>query len=206
MKSIRLNKDIRATVVANIKKAYLTENVKPVYKDEAQQDLNTVLLAHYKKVNKEAIAVFETNPELKKYMCKDSYITYRNVEGNHKYLEFNLNIGEAVYLPIIRNQGAFINLSNPDTKFPPAIAKVIENNAKMKKALRKQREVISAYELELSNYIQEVRQVLDGVNTTKQLLEVWPEVEKFLPEGITNPSKINLPSVSIASLNNKLGT
>lgn len=52
--------------------------------------------------------------------------------------------------------------------------------------------------------MQQVRQVVDAVNTTKQLLEVWPEAEQFIPEDIRDPSTITLPSVNIADLNNQV--
>ena len=50
----------------------------------------------------------------------------------------------------------------------------------------------------------EVAQVLDGVNTTAQLLEQWPESEPFLPAQLNNPSSINLPAISISTLTNQL--
>lgn len=53
-------------------------------------------------------------------------------------------------------------------------------------------------------YSEEVDQVLQGVNTTGQLLGQWPEIEEFLPSNIANPSKINLPSVSVKKLNEQL--
>lgn len=50
----------------------------------------------------------------------------------------------------------------------------------------------------------EVRQVLDSVNMTKQLIEVWPEVENHLPPEVKDPSAIQLPSVNLQELTNQL--
>jgi hypothetical protein len=46
---------------------------------------------------------------------------------------------------------------------------------------------------------------LDTVNTTGQLLNVWPEAEQFIPSDVLDFSKINLPSVSFNDLNKAVG-
>jgi len=52
---------------------------------------------------------------------------------------------------------------------------------------------------------QEVKPVLDSFNTTKQLLETWPSMEKFLPANIADPDKgINLPAISLSRLEEKI--
>ena len=205
MKSIRLNKDIRTQIVANIKKAYLNNNTRPEVNDSRETDLNEVILKHYNSKYKEAFAAYE-DPKLKPFINYSNYFCIRNDTGALTYIYFgNDEKGNTIHRPTPKNSGAFIDLSNPDTKIPASIQKVIDANKKIKKQCRKEREEQSKYDLELSKYLSEIRQVLDGVNTSKQLLEVWPEVQKFLPEGINNPSKINLPAISIASLNNKLG-
>jgi hypothetical protein len=53
-------------------------------------------------------------------------------------------------------------------------------------------------------YTEEVDQVLQGVNTTGQLLEQWPEILPYLPSNLNNPSNINLPSISVKKLNEQL--
>ena len=98
-----------------------------------------------------------------------------------------------------------IDLSNADTDIPPAIQEVIDGINGAKKRVRAQRALVIAYDKEKANYEQDVTQVLDGCNTSGQLILVWEEVEKFLPKGVANPSIINLPSVNIAALSRKLG-
>jgi len=52
---------------------------------------------------------------------------------------------------------------------------------------------------------QEVKPVLDSFNTTKQLLETWPSMEKFLPANIADPDKgITLPALSLSRLEAKI--
>lgn len=54
--------------------------------------------------------------------------------------------------------------------------------------------------------INETKAILESVNTTKQLLEVWPNCEKFLPAYVANADKsIRLPAVQISRLEERLG-
>jgi len=57
------------------------------------------------------------------------------------------------------------------------------------------------YNKVLAKFKSDVSQVLESVNTTKQLVEVWPESEPFLPKEVSNPSSINLPAVNFAEIN-----
>lgn len=51
----------------------------------------------------------------------------------------------------------------------------------------------------------EVRPILDSVGSTKQLLEIWPSMENFLPPHIADPDTgINLPALSISRLQQKI--
>lgn len=51
------------------------------------------------------------------------------------------------------------------------------------------------------DYQDQVTMVIQGVNTTGQLLDVWPEVERFIPLGINKTENIQLPAVSTQRLN-----
>ena len=52
---------------------------------------------------------------------------------------------------------------------------------------------------------QEIKPILDSVGSTKQLLEIWPSMEKFLPANIADPdSGINLPALNISRLQEKI--
>ncbi len=51
----------------------------------------------------------------------------------------------------------------------------------------------------------EVVPILDSVGSTKQLLEIWPSMENFLPPHIADPdSGINLPALNISRLQEKI--
>lgn len=73
------------------------------------------------------------------------------------------------------------------------------------KTQRKVREVHNEYIKARINYEDKVSQVVQGVNTTGQLLEVWPEVAPFLPKNLNNPSSIQLPAICTEELNAELG-
>jgi hypothetical protein len=51
----------------------------------------------------------------------------------------------------------------------------------------------------------EVWEILASVSSTKELLELWPEVEDLIPGYILNPSKvINLPAIPVSRINEAL--
>jgi len=48
--------------------------------------------------------------------------------------------------------------------------------------------------------------VLESVNTTKQLVEMWPQCEPFLPAYVANPDQaVRLPAIPLSRLNERLG-
>lgn len=52
----------------------------------------------------------------------------------------------------------------------------------------------------------EVSAILESVNTSKQLIELWPQVEDFLPAHVADPDKaIKLPALDVSYLNKRLG-
>lgn len=62
-----------------------------------------------------------------------------------------------------------------------------------------------AHNKEYNGLRSEVKPVLDSFNTTKQLLETWPSMEKFLPPNIADPDKgINLPALALSRLDAKI--
>ena len=56
-----------------------------------------------------------------------------------------------------------------------------------------------------TEFRKEVTPVIYSCNTTQQLVEVWPGIEKFLPANIADPDKgIRLPMLAISRLEEKL--
>jgi hypothetical protein len=78
---------------------------------------------------------------------------------------------------------------------------------KYKKALRSMKDatkVLDSHKETKNIFLEQVQQGLDSVNTTKQLLEIWPEIEEHLPNDIRDLSSIQLPSVNFKELNKQL--
>jgi hypothetical protein len=58
----------------------------------------------------------------------------------------------------------------------------------------------------LTEFQCEITQIIYSVNTTKQLVDLWPEAEDYLPAFANDPSKgINLPALKTSRLNEALG-
>lgn len=56
------------------------------------------------------------------------------------------------------------------------------------------------------DFREEIKTILDSVQTTGQLIQVWPEAEQYLPPFAADPSKgINLPALKTSRLNSLLG-
>lgn len=57
-----------------------------------------------------------------------------------------------------------------------------------------------------SDFREEIKTILDSVQTTGQLIQLWPEAEQYLPPFAADPSKgINLPALKTSRLNSLLG-
>lgn len=61
------------------------------------------------------------------------------------------------------------------------------------------------FKIEIHKFGKEVAQVLESVTTTRQLVEVWPSIEQYIPEHLYNPDKrFNLPAIRVEDLDAKL--
>lgn len=56
------------------------------------------------------------------------------------------------------------------------------------------------------DFREEIKTILESVQTTGQLIQLWPEAEQYLPPFAADPSKgINLPALKTSRLNSLLG-
>jgi len=61
------------------------------------------------------------------------------------------------------------------------------------------------YIKERSDLKKEIEPILASFGSTKQLLETWPSMEKFLPPNIADPDKgVKLPALSLSRLEEKI--
>ena len=84
-------------------------------------------------------------------------------------------------------------------------ATVTADDKKLIKLQKEQQNIETWYE-QKREFLKEVNELLRLVNTSKQLLELWPEVEPYLPPHIADPSRaVQLPAIPISRLNERLG-
>lgn len=197
MKSIRLNKELRAEIISNIRQAYTIKNKEPVLPDPKKDLLITIEDIYRKRakaIEDKVIAAGLT----KEYLKKSHYFNI-SINGETFSNHFRDASGSKEYLTQVNPTTSYLFTDdNLTDKECIQAVKIYKAARKKERPLRQKR---SEWVKVRNNYIADVVNVLAGVNTTGQLLEVWPEVEKFLPKGITDPSSINLPAVSINQLN-----
>ncbi len=198
MKSIRLNKSLRNEIACNISQAYNIKNKPPLVinpMDQLRDKLIEIFLKQSADVLMKAKHLgIENSLDLK------NYFEFK-FKGSIHILYLYDKFGEAQYTPILGNKsGIFTDLDN----LKCADVELVNIHNTYLSAYKKVRPLKTKYKLwkkDKDNYMADVINVLDGVNTTGQLLEVWEECAKFLPLGILNPSNIKLPTVSITQLN-----
>ncbi len=68
------------------------------------------------------------------------------------------------------------------------------------------REKLKQYDLELKGFRKEVDQILDSVNTTGKLVEIWAAAEQYIPAYLNEPGQgIHLPVLHTSRLDEALG-
>lgn len=201
-KSIRLNQGIRAEIASNIEQAWIIKNPKP----EMVEPMTTLLdaikarfLAESAELVAKVASVGVTENQLRT-VCRLG----TQIDGQTKYTDLQDEHGAYTHVADPSpTRGIYVLLDNETTKDDPLYAEYVTYREALKEA-RANRKELSTWEKEKGEYMADVRNVLTGVNTTGQLLSVWEECEKFIPAGLLNPSKINLPSVNISRLNKQI--
>lgn len=181
MKSIRLNTSIRYNIISAMMKKW--EETNPCPYDTGAMG------------NKIALDIWNSNfgklpikkiPEL---FFKHSYGVKVQVGETVK----TFTLAESKPVPWISNSNtAIIEIFDQPT---PAMIKLADARQK-----------VSEWNQEKSSFREEITLIIEGFNTTKQLVETWPEAEQYLPPFAADPSKgINLPALVTSRLNEKLG-
>lgn len=192
MKSLRLNKEMRDNILSNFVAKYLVANPKPTITrsiDMLKSDIAT-------KISNNLYGKYvELVPKDLLNTC--NYLCVQLPNDSVAQFYFRVEGGDCISLPSTKENKVEYVFTESDPmwiEYQVAAAKLKEENA-----------VVEAHEKALSKFKGEVKQVLESVNTTLQLVEVWPEAAPFVPQEISNPSSINLPSVNFAELNKVIG-
>jgi hypothetical protein len=208
-KSIRLNKQLRQDILNNIMDSYDAANPAPERPEMKKgtsigELIKKAFFTKHKKVIEEVTNSSQALKDIIGIHKKSTYLDIKDEKGYWSSIYFTEDDLKDLDVPQALLRGCFINLEDPAQR-TAAMNKAIEAKKKFEKTtLKEYKQVQKDYDLSRRNYASQIRTVLDGVNTSNQLLEVWPEVSKYLPTGVLEPSKIQLPSVNIATLNSAL--
>ena len=104
--------------------------------------------------------------------------------------------GEALYITIPKRpgKGSGVDCLITDDEWTTLFTEVNELRLFRDKFLREKKQ-----------YRSEVSTVLESVKTTKQLVELWPTAEEYIPAHMADPARgINLPILHISRLDEKL--
>ena len=192
MKSLRLNAALRQSILSNFMIKWGASNKspeEPVSFDEDESDLAySVWRKLYGKIDFNAVPT--------EFICRDNSIRLQlptDAVVEFYFMDSELN---SVYEPAQKTHGVKYVFKNTDPDWLE-----YSNKIKTKKVLKV---AVKEHEKLREAFYSQVSQVLNSVNTTGQFVEVWPEAEAFIPQDISNPSKINLPSVNLLELNKQL--
>lgn len=184
-KSVRLNKEIRTRILTSIMDKYLVKNPLPL--EQANEHNWLAESVYARKYGHLEQHISEIPSEL---LNMRSYILVQ-VAGHELAPDF-------LEVDGVTPERAFAQIYHPAT--PEEEAEYVRVNREN----RKLQQVYDKAVRDMNTYREEVRDVLSSVNTSKQLVELWPEVEEFIPNTLRDPSNIQLPTISVASLNDAL--
>lgn len=188
MKSLRLNKELRTTILESFTDKYVSSNPKP--------EVGSATLAKFAaaiQVQKKLYGKYEgLLPE--EFVNKSFNVKVQLPNGAVQHWNFgNDEEGNTIYLLSTKESKVEYVFTDSDPIY--AEYKKVVDDVKAQEAVYKE------WRKGYDKFKSEVTQVLESVNTTGQLVEVWPESLPFIPQEISDPSKINLPSVNFAEIN-----
>lgn len=188
MKSLRLTKQLRESILNSFIEKYKTANPEPALTIDEYEIKCDLAEAIHEKVYSSFVGKI---PEDMYSMSRCIKIMWPNESIASLYFRDNAS-GEDRRISTRVSKVEYV-LTKDDTLY-------IDYQCKLE-LYRKEQSIYNEYQKNLSKFKSNISQVLESVNTTKQLVEVWPESEPFLPKEVSNPSSINLPAVNFAEIN-----
>lgn len=184
MKNIRLSKTKREEILESVLKEWSRNNP---FKET--QDIEFQLAEElYNKAFSEKVQTLAKNKDLLPFI---DYGERFMVSLNGTLETYRLK--EKAPLPVHKSwNGPIISVLEKETETMKLLEEIKEYNNK----LLDKREQLK----------REVSEILASVTTTKELVDLWPEIEPLIPAHLADPSKgINLPVIPVSRLNEKLG-
>ena len=181
MKSVKLSKMLREDIVKSMTDAWVTNNKLSFdIKEEENKVAESIWNSNYGHLN------FRNIPDA---MLR--FDTSVKIDVNSNVSSFSL-LKEK---PIPKNGNYGVCVIKTYNKTPKIIEKFLKLREQHTDWLEIKRDFIS-----------EIIEITNSVNTTKQLVELWPEAKQYLPAFANDPSKgINLPALKTSRLNSALG-
>ena len=183
-KSTRLTNDIRNDIIKSVVDEWQKKNTKPLI-DEAHDKLARKLWTQHQGAKKAK--------ELMDFKYKDFL-------KKTDYVQAAIN-GQVQRFHLLES----LPTDNDNSYRQPVIA-MLRDDDKDYAAFLKVEEKTKAWREEGNELERETRSIVYSVNTTNQLIELWPQCEPFLPAHIADPDKgVKLPALQISRLNERLG-
>lgn len=222
VKSVRLNKTIREQIIDNIMESRDSKNAAPKVDSVTEGDFHSEVATAFKEQYAAEIKQYDDltkagckflsstrsigyyhNGHYKAVAVETGLTTYHDLDGHKTTSECRTypDVLEGGYLEF---HDSDVDDANKLKKLPKSIVALLRKKKKDTTKVRKQKAALKEWNSDRSMYRASVEEVVGGVNTTGQLLEVWPEVDRFLPKAIINPSNIMLPAVNVKALNEQL--
>lgn len=154
-----------------------------------------VAKARWEADNAEFLEAFENAPEILRKAISQSpnlSIYEYDQEANHgrgmNRMVKRLYLNKEDYIPYHATMQANVTFVKDDPDYV-SIHRQIRNAEKMR------REYQEDWKLKVGNLVKQTQQIVESVNTTRQLMDIWPEVVNYFPDYIRDPSTITLPAL-----------
>lgn len=193
MKSVKLTNHLKETILENIRNAFLLEHYKRLgYKDRNQ--VQSLLTDAEKKI---CLELWERAYGLE---------TVERLKGIPKALlsestSFRVNILTGGYHYYEMPEGRPTKRSGADL----VMDKHEYEDMLTKYGIDKLKNDQESAGKKANEFMATVKGIFESANTTKQLIDLWPEVKEFIPHVLQDPSNIRLPMVCTTHLNSSLG-
>lgn len=185
MQSRKMSQALRETIWVNLKKDILQPKYDTLFNELC--DIGTELYKNI--IGSVHLELIEKLPE--HYITRSAKVKL-DIPGNSW---FSIVLSKSMPIPSAYVYGAisYNEFWNKD-----------ECDKWLKKYNDKKKE-ITAWEAHIKECYDYAMQIMNSVTTTKQLITLWPECEKYLPNANKNVDTAQLPMVQVTKLNAMLG-
>lgn len=186
MASVKLTNALRSVIWNNIRHKQLDPK-----RVELEKSLELIGDEIYNAVvGDKVLKLMESIPDM--YFIRSNYIYVQNVAA--KFIHIQMSKSRVIPPKCHHGKPVFHTEMADPKKAEEAFVRYM-----------KKREMITAHDRDVSIYKDEAMRIMCSVNTVKPLLQVWPEVEEFLPDSTKNVDNAQLPMVQVTKLNEQLG-